>query len=153
MASTTVAVDLAASPGLLWPLMIDFDRHHEWLAGHDRFVTEPPEDTVPGAVFVQRGTFKGVSGWVEWLIEDLRPDRLLHLSGRAPRGLRVGARIILAPEGAGTKVTCEYELRGTRLAAPILRAGRRTVYRNTRTSLTRLDVLTRSGLAPIPRTA
>ena len=147
MASITITTDLAAPPERLWPLLIDFGRHHEWMTGHDRVVTTPPAEPVQGAAFTQYGTLRGVSGRVDWLIEELTPPGLLHLTGRAPRGLRVAARVALSPSAGGTTLTCRYELHGTRFATPLLRAAHRTAHRNTRASLTRLDALARRPAA------
>src|SRR5256885_11206618 len=86
VAPITVTTELDSPPGSLWPLLVDFSRHDEWLVGHDRFVTEPPAEPAVGATFVQRGTLKGVSGAVTWTIERLEADRLLELSRTAPMG-------------------------------------------------------------------
>jgi len=153
MASITVVTDLCSPPGLLWPLILDFDRQSEWLHGHERYVTEPPSAPVEGASFVQRGSLKGVSGTVEWTIETLEPVRLLELSGAAPMGLRLAARFEFVPDGPGTQVICRYDVHGPRMIGMLVRAGHGTAHRHTTTSLARLDVLAQTSRLRLPQIA
>lgn len=141
MASITVTADLASAPVRLWPLIVDFSRHGQWLVGHDRFTTEPPEEAVVGATFVQRGTLKGVSGAVTWTIEKLEADRLLELSGVGPMGIRLSARFEIIPDGAGSQVVCRYDVNGPPMIGLLVRAGRGTAHRYTTASVQNLDAM------------
>jgi uncharacterized protein YndB with AHSA1/START domain len=145
VASITVTTEMVSPPGRLWPLIVDFSRHGEWLVGHDRFVTEPPAEPVVGATFVQRGTLKGVSGAVTWTIERLEADRLLELSGTGPMGIRLAARFELSPDGSGAQVVCRYDVEGPPMIGLLVRAGKGTAHRYTTASADRLDALARSG--------
>jgi hypothetical protein len=145
MATLTVSAELSAPPERLWRILQRFDRYHEWLAVHGSFPVPPSPTPRAGEGFVQNITLMGMTGELHWTFEEVLPERLVVMNTPLTAHARLRAVFRLEPLGAGTLLSCRYEVTGGRAGAVLVRAAGAEARKQTRAAMENLDRIAGAG--------
>jgi uncharacterized protein YndB with AHSA1/START domain len=103
--------EIAAPPEKVWGVVSDLSRYPEWNVPHMGFPNGPPELAV-GVAFKEKVRILNVAGEVDWILEDVQPERELRMSGKGPMGVAINQVYALEAANGGTTVTATTELVG-----------------------------------------
>jgi hypothetical protein len=104
-----IRVDVAATPRIVWDVMSDVERWHEWTASV-RGIRKLDDGPIrPGTrMLIRQPRFPPAL----WVVEDVQPERGFRSRSGAP-GLRVRAYHTIEPAGPGSRVTLGLDYSGT----------------------------------------
>lgn len=141
MPKASVNAEVPATPERIWAVLNDFSRFPEWFVMHDRFVTEPPAEPVPGATFKQGVKIMGMPGEIAWTLAAVQALSRVELAGQGPMGITLAATFEIAPTAAGSEVGITFEFTGGLLSGPLGLSVEKQAKKDAEASLAKLGAL------------
>ncbi len=140
---------LSVAPEDAKELLGDVSRFPEWLGMHVGFRGDPPEETVPGAEFIQQGLIMGIPADVKWTVDEVT-DRTITLRGVGPMGVKLGFALEVESEGSGCVVHFDAGIDGQPIKGPLGATILRSLNEELNNSLEALEGVLGSGSSARP---
>ena len=148
-----VAVDIGASPEVVWDFVSDLRRIPEWIEDTLAMLSVEPEPAQRGTLYRERSRILGpLSQVTTWTITEFDPPRRQKHEGQVPMMAATNVAMGLEPSSTGTTFTLVFEYTpGNPLASLadrlFLRGNLRSGFRR---SLQKLKALIEAGQATAP---
>ena len=144
MASFNVSAVVPVGVDRAWAMVSDLSLFDEWLALHDGWRSDLPDELSEGVVVTSVIKAKGIRNKITWTLTDYEPPQAIRLSGEGVGGTRVALTFSLVPDGAGTSVGLDVDFSHPVLKGPMGGIAARTVKGDVEASMRRLVGLARA---------
>ncbi|MGW0158313.1 type II toxin-antitoxin system Rv0910 family toxin [Mycobacterium sp. NPDC003323] len=111
---------LPVTPAALWTVLSDPRTWSDWLTVHQRWVTQPRAQFVPGARMTAETLMLGIAATVEWTVDSAMAPGTLVLIGTGEAGLRTRLTFLITPADDGSRLTVTSEIAGELLTEPVV---------------------------------
>ncbi len=99
--------------------MSDLSRLDEWLALHEAWRSEVPEEINTGTELVSIVSFKGVRNRIAWMVEEYDPPELIALKGDGKAGTKASLRFAATATDDGADIELHIEFSNPTLVGPL----------------------------------
>ena len=127
MAKVELSRTLSISPEEAWSHVSDLSSLGDWLAMHQGWRSDLPDELNVGTTIVGVAGAKGMRNRVTWTVREFDPPKLIAITGEGVGGTRYALRMTVAAQAKGSKFTVKIDLGGKPLFGPIGMAAARAV--------------------------
>jgi len=141
MAKLELSRELSLSPQDAWEHVSDLHSLGDWLAMHEGWRSELPDELTEGTVIFGVAGAKGMRNRVPWTLRKFNPPRLLEVTGKGVGGTKYGLTMTVKPSQKGSAFTVRLDLGGPPLFGPIGSAAARAVKGDIERSIRKFEEL------------
>lgn len=141
MPKISESVRLPAPPEKAWETASDLRRLGEWMAMHEAWRGEVPEELGEGTELTSVVSVKGMRNRISWRITSFTPPEGLTLTGNGVGGTKVTLTLSIRPDGGGSQVSFEADFGGPMVIGPVGMTVKRALRGDVKRSVERLATL------------
>jgi hypothetical protein len=138
VAKVSVSASMPVNPAKAWVTASDLSRFGEWLALHEGWRGDVPNEIKTGTVLTSVVSVKGLRNRITWSVTSYDPPNGITLSGEGTAGVKALLELKLRPEGDGATGELDVEFSGPGMFGPISAAVGKTLKGDLRRSLDKL---------------
>ncbi|ONI88963.1 toxin [Actinosynnema sp. ALI-1.44] len=138
MTKVSVSASMPVQPAKAWVTASDLSRFGEWLALHEGWRGDVPEEIKTGTVLTSVVSVKGLRNRITWSVTSYDPPNGITLSGEGKAGVKASLQLKLRPDGDGATGELDVEFTGPGMFGPISAAVGRTLKGDLHKSLEKL---------------
>ncbi len=141
MAKLVLSRSLMMTPDVAWAHASNFSALGDWLAMHEGWRSELPDELDVGTTLVGVAGVKGMRNRVTWTVTELDAPTLLTVTGKGVGGTKYGLKMTVKPTASGCDFTVKIDLGGAPLFGPIGATAARLVKGDIERSIERFEQL------------
>ena len=141
MAKLQLARELALDAHTAWAHASNLNELGDWLAMHEGWRCEIPEELTVGTTLTGVAAAKGMRNRVTWTVQKMDPPHLLEVTGKGVGGTKYGLTMKVEPTALGCAFVVTIDLGGPPLFGPIGSVAARTVKGDIERSIEKFESL------------
>jgi hypothetical protein len=141
MAKLELSRSLSMTPDDAWAHASNFSTLGDWLAMHEGWRSDLPDELEVGTTLVGVAGVKGMRNRVTWTVKELQAPTLLAVTGKGVGGTKYGLKMTVTPTASGCDFTVKIDLGGAPLFGPIGATAARLVKGDIERSIDRFEQL------------